>query len=141
MLHMKKTSRKRTTGAKKKRVPATVDEYLSRVSPTAREPLSKIRAAIRSVVPAEAIEVISYNIPAFKHKKVLVWYAAFSDHCSLFPTASIIEAFKGDLAGFSTSKGTVHFPLDKPMPTALIKKLVKARLSKVESKNVSRKGR
>ena len=141
MLRMKKVSRKRTTGAKEKRAPATVDEYLSRISPTAREALSKIRAAIRSVVPAEAIEVISYNIPAFKHKKVLVWYAAFSDHCSLFPTASVIEAFKGDLAGFSTSKGTVHFPLDKPMPTALIKKLVKARVSEVESQNVSRKGR
>jgi uncharacterized protein YdhG (YjbR/CyaY superfamily) len=141
MLRMKKASRKRTTGAKRKRVFATVDEYLSRVPPTAREALSKIRAAIRSVVPAEAVEVVSYNIPAFKHKKVLVWYAAFSDHCSLFPTASVIEAFQGDLAGFSTSKGTVHFPLDKPMPTALIKKLVKARVSEVEGKNVSRKGR
>ena len=141
MLRMKKASRKRTTGSKKKRAPATVDEYLSRIPPAAREALSKIRAAIRSVVPAEAVEVISYNIPAFKHKKVLVWYAAFSGHCSLFPTASVIEAFKGDLAGFSTSKGTVHFPLDKPMPTALIKKLVKARVSEVESNNVSRKGR
>jgi uncharacterized protein YdhG (YjbR/CyaY superfamily) len=138
---MKKSPRKRTVGAKKEARPATVEEYFSRVPPTAREALSKIRAAIRSVVPAEAIEVISYNIPAFKHNKVLVWYAAFSDHCSLFPTGSVIEAFKGDLAGFSTSKGTVHFPFDKPMPTALIKKLVKARISKVESKNVSRKGR
>jgi uncharacterized protein YdhG (YjbR/CyaY superfamily) len=59
----------------------------------------------------------------------------------LFPTGSVIEAFKGDLAGFSTSKGTVQFPLDKPMPIALIKKMVKARVSKVESKNVSSKDR
>jgi uncharacterized protein YdhG (YjbR/CyaY superfamily) len=142
MLRMKKvTSRKRTTGVRTKRAPATVEEYFSRIPPTAREALGKIRAAIRSVVPAEAVEVISYNIPAFKHNKVLVWYAAFSDHCSLFPTGSVIEAFKSDLAGFSTSKGTVHFPLDKPVPTALIKKMVKARVSKVESKNVSSKVR
>jgi uncharacterized protein YdhG (YjbR/CyaY superfamily) len=79
-------------------------------------------------VPAEAIEIISYKIPAFKHKRVLVWYAAFTNHCSLFPTAAVIEAFKDELKSFSTSKGTIHFPLDKPMPVALIKKLVKARV-------------
>ena len=72
--------------------------------------------------------MISYGIPAFKHKKVLVWYAAFSKHCSLFPTASVIEAFKDDLKGFIISKGTIQFPLDKPLPTALIKKIVKARV-------------
>ena len=96
--------------------------------------LRKLRAAIRSVVPPEATEVISYRIPAFKHKVVLVWYAAFSDHYSLFPTGSIIEAFKDELKGFSTSKGTIHFPLDKPVPTALIKKLVKARVTQSEKK-------
>jgi uncharacterized protein YdhG (YjbR/CyaY superfamily) len=53
---------------------------------------------------------------------VLVWFAAFSNHCSLFPTAAVIEAFKDELKGFSTSKGTIHFPPDKPLPTALGKK-------------------
>ncbi|HEY2364180.1 MAG TPA: DUF1801 domain-containing protein [Candidatus Angelobacter sp.] len=72
--------------------------------------MNQIRAAIRSVVPPEATEIISYKIPAFKHKKVLVWYAAFSNHCSLFPTAVVIEQFKDELKGFSTSKGTLHFP-------------------------------
>src|SRR5580704_8594735 len=89
-------------------------------------------AAIRSAVPSEAIETISYRVPAFKHKKIIVWYAAFTDHCSLFPTAAIIDAFEKDLKGFSTSKGTIHFPIDKPVPTALIKKLVKARLAQLE---------
>ena len=65
---------------------------------------------------------------------MLVWFAAFSDHCSLFPTASVIEAFKKELAGFRTSKGTIHFPTDKPLPAALIKKLVKTRVAQVESK-------
>jgi len=94
---------------------------------------------IRSVVPRAATETISYGIPAFKHNKVLVWFAAFSNHCSLYPTASVIEAYKNDLKGFTTSKGTIHFPIDKPLPTALIKKLVKARVAQSESKNKGKK--
>ncbi len=78
----------------------------------------------------EATEIISYKIPAFKHKKVLVWYAAFANHCSLFPTAAVIEQFKDELKDFSTSKGTIHFPLDKPMPVDLIKKMVQERLGR-----------
>jgi uncharacterized protein YdhG (YjbR/CyaY superfamily) len=65
---------------------------------------------------------------------VLVWFAAFSEHCSLFPTAAIIEKFKNELKPFSTSKGTIQFPTNKSLPTALIKKLVKARVAQNESK-------
>jgi uncharacterized protein YdhG (YjbR/CyaY superfamily) len=65
---------------------------------------------------------------------MLMWFAAFSDHCSLFPTAAIIEAFKKELKGYSTSKGTIQFPTDKPMPAALVKKMVKARAALNESK-------
>jgi len=83
-------------------------------------------------MPADASDTISYRIPAFKHKKVLVWYAAFLDHCSLFPTSAVIEEFKDELKGYSTSKGSIHFPLDKPLPTALIKKLVKTRVAKAK---------
>ena len=122
---MKKKSAKRPSAAK---APQTVDEYLAAVPEPARSAMDKIREAIRSVVPPEATEIISYKIPAFKHKKVLVWYAAFSNHCSLFPTAAVVEAFKDELKGFSTSKGTIHFPLDKPMPVALIKRLMQARV-------------
>ena len=128
---MKKVkSRNRSSAAKQ-----NVDEYFARVPEPARSTLNQIRAAIRSAVPPEAAETISYRIPAFKHKGVLVWYAAFSDHCSLFPTASVIEAFKKELQGYSTSKGTIHFPTDKPVPTALIKKLVKARVAQSQNKN------
>jgi uncharacterized protein YdhG (YjbR/CyaY superfamily) len=107
--------------------PKNVDEYLAGVPEPARGTLKKVRAAIRSAVPAGATECVSYGMPAFKNKGVLVWFAAFSNHCSLFPTAAVIEAFKKELKGFSTSKGTIQFPTDKPLPAALVKKLVKAR--------------
>jgi uncharacterized protein YdhG (YjbR/CyaY superfamily) len=107
--------------------PKNVDEYLAGVPEPARGTLKKVRAAIRSAVPAGATECVSYGMPAFRNKGVLVWFAAFSNHCSLFPTAAVIEAFKKELKGFSTSKGTIQFPADKPLPAALVKKLVKAR--------------
>ena len=132
---MKKAkSGKRSSAAKGNGAPKSVEEYLAGVPEPARSTLNKLRAAIRSAVPPEATETISYRIPAFKYKGVLVWFAAFSNHCSLFPTAAVVEAFKNELKGFSTSKGTIHFPTDKPLPTALVKKLVKARVAQVESK-------
>jgi uncharacterized protein YdhG (YjbR/CyaY superfamily) len=132
---MKKVkSGNRGSAAKGNGAPKNVDEYLAGVPEPARGTLKKIRAAIRSAVPREATETISYGIPAFKHKGVLVWFAAFSNHCSLFPTASVIEAFQSELKGFSTSKGTIHFPTDRPLPSALVKKLVKARVAQIDSK-------
>ena len=120
--------------AKGKAAPKTVAEYLACVPAPARRALSKMRAVIRRAVPREAKETISYRIPAFKHKRILVWFAAFSDHCSLFPTAAVIEAFKKELKTFSTSKGTIHFPLNKPLPIGLIEKIVKARVAQLEAK-------
>ena len=124
----------RRPASKSKLAPNTVDEYLDGIPQPARGTFNKMRAVIRSAVPAQATEVISYRIPAFKDDVVLVWFAAFSKHCSLFPTAAVIEAFKDELKGFSTSKGTIQFPTDKPLPTALVKKLVKARVAQNESK-------
>jgi uncharacterized protein YdhG (YjbR/CyaY superfamily) len=112
----KATSRTRNSAAKNTAAPKTVEEYLAGVPEPARSTLNKVRATIRSVVPAETTEVISYRIPAFRYKGMLVWYAAFSDHCSLFPTASVISAFKKELKDFRVSKGTIHFPVDKPLP-------------------------
>ena len=127
--------RKRSAASSRKGIPKNIDEYLARVPEPALSMLNKMRTAIRSTVPSAATETISYGMPAFRHKEVLVWFAAFSDHCSLFPTASVIEAFKKELEGFYTSKGTIHFPTDKPLPVALIKRLVKARVAQVEGKN------
>jgi uncharacterized protein YdhG (YjbR/CyaY superfamily) len=120
---------KRRSAAKHRARPKSVEEYLAGVPEPARSTLKKMRATIRSVVPAEATEIISYRMPAFKHRRVLVWFAAFSNHCSLFPTASVLEAFQDELKGFTTSRGTVQFPVGRPLPTALIKKLVRARVA------------
>jgi uncharacterized protein YdhG (YjbR/CyaY superfamily) len=90
---------KRKVAAKRKGTPKNFGEYLVSVPTPARGALKQMRAAIRSAVPAEAVEIISYGTPAFKHKRVLVWYAAFSKHCSLFPTAAVIETFKEELKG------------------------------------------
>jgi uncharacterized protein YdhG (YjbR/CyaY superfamily) len=130
----KRKSGNRGSMAEDKSTPKSVDDYLARIPEPARNRFSKMRAVIRSAVPPEAGEIISYGIPAFKHKHVLVWFAAFSKHCSLFPTASVIETFKSELQDFSTSKGTIQFPHDKPLPAALIKKIVKARVVQSESK-------
>ena len=132
---MKKAkSGSRRSAAKASGGPKNVDEYLARIPEPARSTLGKIRATIRSAAPAEATETISYGIPAFKYKGVLVWFAAFSNHCSFFPTASVIAAFKNELKGFTTSKGTIHFPTDQPLPAALVKKMVKLRVAQIASK-------
>src|SRR5437868_6964001 len=120
-------SAKRSSAAKGSGAPKNVDEYLALVPEPARSTLKKVRAAIRTAVPPGTTETISYGMPAFKHNGVLVWYAAFVNHCSLFPTGAVIAAFKKELKGFSTSKGTIQFSMDKPLPAALVKKLVKAR--------------
>jgi uncharacterized protein YdhG (YjbR/CyaY superfamily) len=129
-----KSSSKRRSPSKGSAAPQDVDEYIAAVPEPARRTLNQMRSAIRSAVPSEATEIISYRMPAFRHNGVLVWFAAFADHCSLFPTAAVIGKFKNDLKGFSTSKGTIHFPIDKPLPITLIRKLVKARVAQNEGK-------
>jgi uncharacterized protein YdhG (YjbR/CyaY superfamily) len=121
-------------GAPRRTAPATVDEYFVRVPDPGRSVLTKLRAAIRSVLPRDATEIVSYQIPAFARDGVIVWYAAFADHVSVFPRGSILTRFKDELTGYKTSKGTVQFPLDKPLPVALIKRIVKARLAEHEAK-------
>jgi uncharacterized protein YdhG (YjbR/CyaY superfamily) len=111
------------------KVPKTVDEYLAGIAEPARSTLTHVREVIRSVVPKETTEVISYRIPIFKYKGMLIGYAAFARHCSLFPTGSgVIEKFNKELAGYRTSRGTIQFPSDKGFPDALLKKIVKERV-------------
>jgi uncharacterized protein YdhG (YjbR/CyaY superfamily) len=116
-------------------VPKDIDEYLAGVAEPARTTLNKVRAAIRSAVPPEATEAISYRMPTFKYTGSLMAFGAFKKHCSLFPMSmAVIAAFKDELKGFPTSKGTIHFPLDKPLPAALLKKMVKARVAQNEER-------
>lgn len=121
------------SAAKGNTAPKNVDEYLASVPEPARSSLNTIRAAIRSAAPPEATEVIRYRIPMFKYKGMLMGFAAFSNHCSLFPgSLSAMKEFKDELKGFPTSKGTIRFPVDKPPSAALVKKLVKARIAENE---------
>ena len=110
----------------------TVDDYLAALPEEARATLEKIRKTIKAAAP-RATEVISYQIPMYKHHGMLVGFAAFKDHCSFFPGAKPIATHKDELKAYQTSKGTIRFPIGKPLPAALVKKLVKARIAENEA--------
>jgi uncharacterized protein YdhG (YjbR/CyaY superfamily) len=133
---MKKTTSVNRNSASKDTVATdAVEQYLAAVPEPARTTLNKIRAIIRSAAPPETTEAIGYGMPTFRYKGALMGFAAFTNHCSLFPmNSSLIEAYKDDLKSFRTAKGTIQFPLDKPLPAALVKKLVKARVAQNEQK-------
>ena len=110
--------------------PQNVHDYLATISEPGAQHPRKVRAVIRASVPREATETISYRIPMFKYNGMLIGFAAFKNHCSLFPAnMDVFKAFKKKLEPFHTSKGTLQFPLDKPFPTALLKKIVKMRVA------------
>ncbi|HEV2215087.1 MAG TPA: DUF1801 domain-containing protein [Terracidiphilus sp.] len=126
------------SGAKTPKVDGrkAVEAYLARVPEPARATLERVRAAIRASAPDEAEECISYGMPAFRYKGALVAYAAFKDHCSFFPMqSSLIDRLSEELAGYRTAKGTLQFPLNKPLPDALVKKMVRARVAENEKKS------
>ncbi len=105
----------------------TVSEYHSNFKEAIQNTLQQLRAEILKVA-LQAVEVISYNMPAFKMNKVLVYYAVNKEHIGFYPTPSPILAFKDELANYKTSKGAIQFPLNKPLPLNLIAKIVKFRL-------------
>jgi uncharacterized protein YdhG (YjbR/CyaY superfamily) len=112
-----------------------IDEYLAGVPENQRAALEKLRKTIKAAAP-RATEAISYRIPTFKHQGHLVAFAAFKNHCSFFVMSpSVIKAHKDDLKPYQTAPGTVRFPVDKPLPVALVRKLVKARIEENEGKN------
>jgi len=132
MKKTKSTSRKvRPMGA---RGPKTVAEYLAGVPEPARTTLTKMRAVILSAAPAETTEGIGYRLPMFKHNGMLVALGAFKNHCSLFPGSSVLDDVADEIKKYRVSKGTLQFPLDKPMPATLVRKIVKLRVAQNESK-------
>ncbi|MCM3906345.1 MAG: DUF1801 domain-containing protein [Pyrinomonadaceae bacterium] len=112
--------------------PQTVDDYLAALPEEARATLEKIRKTIKAAAP-KATEGISYQIPMYKHHGVLVGFAAFKDHCSLFPGPKAIATYKDELKAYETSKGTIRFPIGKPLPATLVKKLVKTQIAENEA--------
>ena len=105
----------------------TIDEYISLFPKDVQTTLEKMRQAIKKSAP-QAEETISYQVPTFKLNGNLVYFAAFKDHISFFPTSSGVAAFKKELSKYETSKGTIRFPLDQPIPYDLVRKILKFRV-------------
>lgn len=104
---------------------ATIDEYIVSFPEHTQELLRQIRHAIKEVVSPETAEKISYGIPTFAFHGNLVHFAGYESHIGLYPGANLVELFKDKLKGYKTSKGTIQFPLDKPLPLDLIRDIVK----------------
>jgi uncharacterized protein YdhG (YjbR/CyaY superfamily) len=124
------------SGAKAMAVKAkTIDEYLAAVSADQRVVLEKLRKTIRELVP-QAEECISYGLAAFRlNGRPLVAFGATTNHCAFYPmSSSTVDALQDELKGYDTSKGTIRFPADRPLPAALVRKLVKARIKENESR-------
>jgi uncharacterized protein YdhG (YjbR/CyaY superfamily) len=105
-------------------IPKTVDEYLAALPEDSRATLEKIRKMIKAAAP-KATEGISYQMPMYKQHGMVIGFAAFKNHCSIFPGARAVATHKDELKGYETSKGTIRFPIGKPLPAGLVKKLVK----------------
>jgi uncharacterized protein YdhG (YjbR/CyaY superfamily) len=114
---------------KGKAKPQTIDEYLATLGDDQRAALERLRKIIQEAVPG-AEECISYQLPAFRFDgKVIMWFGAASNHCALYP-GGLVEDFKDELSDYETSKGTIRFQPDHPLPAALVRKLLKARIAK-----------
>jgi uncharacterized protein YdhG (YjbR/CyaY superfamily) len=120
----------------------TVDEYLSTLPENTRHIVERLRKTIKQAA-SQSEELISYNMPAFKFNGMLVWYAAYKEHIGFYPTSSAIEVFKDELAGYKTSKGAIQFPIEKAIPTTLVKNIVKYRvkenIERVKAKEKNKK--
>ena len=114
--------------------PKTIDEYLAALSDDKRAALEKLRKTIRAAAP-KAEEIISYSLPAFRQNGMLVAFGATANHCAFYlMSGSTVAAFKNELKDYDTSKGTIRFQADKPLPAALVRKLVKARIKENEGR-------
>jgi uncharacterized protein YdhG (YjbR/CyaY superfamily) len=132
-------SKKKPSAKAPRKKPETVEDYLASVPPDARAALLKLRKTIQSAAP-DATEEISYQVPTFKLNGGLVAYAAFPDHCSFFVmSTAVMRAHAAELQGYPVGKGSIRFSPDEPLPAALVRKLVKARIAENEARGRSRR--
>jgi uncharacterized protein YdhG (YjbR/CyaY superfamily) len=120
-------------GMAKMKIAASVDEYIATAEPQAKKALRDIRKTIKGAAP-KAEEVISYQIPGYKYHGMLAFFAAWKNHISFYPAPWKAASLKKEMSAYEGSKGTIKFPLDKPMPLALIKKMVKYRVKENEAR-------
>jgi len=118
--------------------PTYIDAYISDFPESTQKLLQEVRSIVKQAAPLAA-EVISYGMPAFRQDGMLVYFAAFKNHIGFYPIPSAIDAFKEDLSAFKCTKGSVHFPLDKPLPAELITRIVTFRLSENRQKALLKK--
>src|SRR5665647_153219 len=111
-----------------KKASKTIDEYIAAFPKNIQSILEEMRQTIRNSAP-KAEEAISYQMPTFKLNGNLVYFAAFKKHIGFYPTSSGVEAFKRELAPYEVSKGTIRFPLDRPLPLKLVSRIVKFRVA------------
>ena len=119
---------------KKTKTAKNVDEYLDAFPPAIRNMLQEIRQTIKAAAPV-AEEVISYQMPAYNYNGMLVYFAGYKNHIGFYPTSRGINAFKKELSVYEGTKGTVRFPIDKPIPFNLISKIVKYRMKENKIKD------
>jgi uncharacterized protein YdhG (YjbR/CyaY superfamily) len=126
-----------------KKIIKDIDDYLALQNEDVRKKLEKLRQTINKAVP-EAVEVISYSMPAFKYHGMLAYFAAFTNHYSLFISPKVLESFKDDLNQYELAKATIRIPMGKPVPVQLVTKIIKAvgkqNLEKAKAKNKIKRG-
>jgi len=118
--------------------PTTIAGYIAAAPKETRTKLREMRATIAAAAP-KATQSLKYRIPAFSYDRMLVAFAAFKNHIGLYPTPSAVRAFRKELAGYKTAKGSIQFPLDEPLPKPLIRKITAFRVAEATTKDPKRR--
>src|SRR5882724_12032700 len=120
--------------AAKKAKPTNIAEYIAAVPKEAQKKLREMRTCIRAAAPG-ATESLKWGMPSFSYRRILVTFAAHKNHIGFYPTPSAVKAFSDDLRGFHTARGSIQFPLEKPLPLALIRKITAFRVREAVEKD------
>lgn len=141
-MNQARTNPRRTRPAGPDETAKAIAAYLASAPESARKMLEEIRIIVRGAVPAGAAEVFGYGMPGFEYKGRLLFYGAFKSHCGFYPgSPPMMKSLAEELKGYKTTKGAVQFPLGKPVPKALVKKIVKLRVKENEARTAGKSAR